>query len=123
MIVSFLLASSIYLPSVHAVSILTKSCTSQDTNSSVCQDGNGAPSATNPIFGPSGILTEVIQIIAYIVGIASIIIIIISGLRMVLSGGDPNNVSSARNSILYALIGVAIALSAQGIVVFVLQKV
>jgi len=115
--------SLIFMPKVQAVSILGQSCTGSDSTSAVCQDGNTNANAPNPIFGPSGILTSATQLIAYIVGIASVVIIIISGFRMVISGGDSNRVSSARSALIYALIGLAIAISAQVIVVFVLQKV
>lgn len=117
------LFSLIPLSKVLAVSILSQSCNASDTTASVCQDGNTNPNAPNPIFGSNGVLTEAIEIVAFIVGVASIIMIIISALRMVLSGGDSNTVNSARSAILYSLIGVVIALSAQGIVVFILKKV
>jgi hypothetical protein len=113
----------IFTSNVQAVSILNHSCVNSDTSASVCQDGNTSAGAPNPIFGPNGFLTTAIQIIAYIVGIASIIMIIISALRMVLSGGEPSTVSSARSAVLYSLIGVAIAVAAQAIVVFVLKRV
>lgn len=86
-------------------------------NSSTCKD-IGAGTA-NPVIT---VLRTVINIISFIIGISAIIVIIISGLRMIVSGGDPNNIKLAREAIIYALVGVMVALVAQAIVVFVLNK-
>src|SRR5665213_1488351 len=99
-LVGVILPSLVFMPGVQAVSILNQSCTGSDSTSAVCQDGNTNANAPNPIFGPSGILTSATQLIAYIVGIASVVIIIISGFRMVISGGDSNRVSSARSALI-----------------------
>jgi hypothetical protein len=105
------------------VDVLTGPCQGTAASaSSSCQD-DSTTATSNPIYGPNGILTEAIQILAWVVGIVSIVMILISGLRMITSGGDSNAVNSARSAILYSLIGVAIAVSAQIIVVFVLGKV
>lgn len=104
----------------------TQTCNSPCLNgasaSSSCVDDQ-TTSSTNPIYGPDGILTKGILIVSWIVGIVSVIIIIISAIRMVASGGDSNTVNSARGALLYALIGVVIALTAQGIAIFILKKV
>lgn len=76
----------------------------------------------NPLFGPKGLVTKGVQVFAIIVGIAAIFVIVISGLRFVVSNGDSNSVASARNAILYAVIGLIIAALAQVIVNFVLSK-
>jgi hypothetical protein len=68
-------------------------------------------------------MTRAIEILSYIVGIVSVVMIIVSALRMVISGGDPNTVGSARSAIIYSVAGVVIAVIAQGIVVFVLKRV
>jgi len=105
------------------VDVLNGVCTGKATASSTCIDANSTANQTNPIYGPNGILTEVIFVISWVVGVVSVIIIIISAIRMIMSAGDSNTVNSARNAILYSLLGVVIAVSAQGIVVFILRKV
>ena len=55
-----------------------------------------------------------------IVGAVSFLMITIAGLRYVLSSGDPQKISRAKNSIIYALVGLAIALAAESIVYFVI---
>lgn len=105
-----------------SVDVLTGPCSNGAAASAACQD-DATNSATNPIYGPNGILTDAILVISWVVGIASIIIVIISAIRMAGSGGDSNAVSSARSALLYALIGVVIAVSAQGIAIFILKRV
>jgi len=97
---------------------LEAGCEQGAQNSSLCQD-SGDPEG---IVGPDGILTQVIQILTMIVGIAAVIMIIIGGLKYILSAGDSANTESAKNTILYAVIGLAIALAAQAIVTFVIRR-
>ena len=61
----------------------------------------------------------VIDLFSWIVGIASIFMIIFGGFKFVTSGGDSGRISSARNTVLYAVIGLAVVAIAQIIVVFV----
>lgn len=105
---------------VSAVDILQPVC-KNNSNPSVCKE-NAAGSGSNPIFGPSGILTRVMQILALIVGIGAVIAIVVSGLRMVLAGGDSGKVETARRSLTYAVIGLVVAALAQSLVLFVLAK-
>ena len=57
------------------------------------------------------------------VGIVAVVMIIIGGLRYITSGGNDTNVASAKNTLLYAIIGLIIVSLAQLIVRFVLNKV
>lgn len=67
-------------------------------------------------------ITWVINVFSIVVGIAAVIMIIIGGLRYIISGGDSGNVTSAKNTILYAIIGLVVVALAQFIVKFVLGK-
>lgn len=69
------------------------------------------------------IITTVINIFSLVVGVVSVIMIIIGGLKYITSGGDSGNVSGAKNTILYAIIGLVIVALAQVIVKFVLGRV
>lgn len=71
----------------------------------------------------NNIIKLVINIFSLIVGVASVIMIIIGGLRYIISGGDSGNVTSAKNTILYAIIGLVVVALAQIIVQFVLNRV
>lgn len=62
----------------------------------------------------------IINLILYIVGVAAVIMIVIGGLRYVLSGGDQSSTKAAKDTILYAVIGLVVAIMAYAIVNFVL---
>jgi len=64
----------------------------------------------------------IVTIISFVAGIAAVIMIIVSGLKYITSGGDSGKVSSAKNTLIYALIGVVVAVLAQLLVHFVLYR-
>lgn len=70
----------------------------------------------------NSIITSVINIFSLVVGVVAVIMIIIGGLKYITSSGDSNNVTSAKNTILYAIIGLVIVAMAQFVVRFVLGK-
>lgn len=59
----------------------------------------------------------------YIVGIVSIVMIIYGGMKYTTSSGDPKKVASAKATILYAVIGLIVALFAVAIVQFVSTRI
>ena len=69
-----------------------------------------------------GLITLVINIFSIVVGIAAVIMIIIGGLKYITSSGDSNNITGAKNTILYAIIGLVVVALAQIIVQFVLSR-
>lgn len=75
--------------------------------------------------GPSvdSTIKLVVNILSTLVGVVSVIMVIIGGLKYITSSGDSNNISSAKNTILYAVIGLIIVALAQVMVRFVLNKV
>lgn len=69
------------------------------------------------------IVTFIINIFSVIVGIVAVIMIIWGGFKYITSGGDSGNITSAKNTIIYAIIGLIIVALAQFLVKFVLDKV
>lgn len=78
---------------------------------------------TAPSTDVDSVIRTIINILSLIVGIVAVIMIIIGGLKYITSSGDANNISSAKNTILYAIIGLIIVALAQVIVRFVLDQV
>ena len=68
-------------------------------------------------------IRNIINILSALVGVVAVIMIIIGGFRYITSGGNDTSVTGAKNTILYAVIGLIIVALAQVIVHFVLQKV
>lgn len=68
-------------------------------------------------------LGTIINIFSVIVGFAAVVMVIIGGLRYITSNGDSNSVNGAKNTILYAIIGLVVVALAQVIVQFVLNRI
>ena len=66
---------------------------------------------------------RIINVILYIVGILAVVMIIIGGVQYTTSAGDQAAVTKAKNTILYGLIGLAVAVLAYAIVNFVITKI
>lgn len=92
-------------------------CLSTDGSSADCPDPDDAEDRVNEI------IELVINIFSLIVGVISVVMIILGGLKYITSGGDTNNVTGAKNTILYAIIGLVVVALAQFIVRFVLGRV
>ena len=69
------------------------------------------------------LVETIIKLFSWIVGVVSVIMVIFGGFRYITSGGDSGKVTSAKNTIVYALVGLAIAALAQVLVLFVLGNV
>ena len=70
-----------------------------------------------------GIVNTVINVILAIVGVIAVFMIILGGIQYTTSAGDPGKVKKAKDTILYGVIGLVIALLAFAIVNFVLTNV
>ncbi len=69
----------------------------------------------------SNLLKKVINIISAVVGVIAVIMIVVGGFKYITSGGESSNVSGAKNTIIYAIIGLVIVAFAQIIVHFVIN--
>ncbi|TWO99349.1 hypothetical protein EUA80_03065 [TM7 phylum sp. oral taxon 351] len=75
------------------------------------------------LIGDNGVFSRLTNTILLVVGLISVIMLVYGGLRYILSGGDSKKVTDAKNTILYAIIGLIISLLAFAIVNFVLNSV
>ena len=71
----------------------------------------------------NNIIRTIINLLSVIVGIVAVIMIIVGGFRYITSGGSDTGVTGAKNTILYAIIGLIIVALAQLLVRFVLRQV
>lgn len=97
------------------VDVLDRSC-EQSADSPLCEGRN------EDLFGPNSIWSKIINAFIFVIGAVAVIMIIVGGFRYVLSGGDSGSVNSAKNTILYAVIGLVIAIMSYAIVNFVLAS-
>ena len=94
-------------------------CDGSTRDSAICADQKNT---ANPLFGPTGILTKVAGVFGLLTGVIATFMIILSGARYVMSGGDPGKTATAKNGILYSAIGIGVSLVAGVLVRYVLTK-
>lgn len=102
------------------------------TVSAACADGttvaDGVDCASTSgtaknLFGAGGIFTTVINTLLFVIGALSVVMLIIGGIRYTVSGGTAAQVTAAKNTIMYALIGLVVAFLAYAIVNWVLGSI
>ncbi len=99
-------------PQVTAIDVFREEACNGDT--SICK------SADNTTLFE--IIKTVINIMIFIAGIIAVIMIIVGGIKYATSGGDSAGITSAKNTILYAVVGLAVAIMSFAIVNFVLDR-
>ena len=92
---------------------------------SVQEGANAARAEGMPteLIGDNGVFSRITNTVLLIVGLISVIMLVYGGLRYILSGGDSKKVTDAKNTVIYAIIGLIISLLAYAIVNFVLNSV
>lgn len=70
--------------------------------------------------GDEGVFKTIVNVLLFIIGAVAVIMLIIGGIRYTTSNGDSNQVTAAKNTILYAIVGIIVAILAYAIVNFVL---
>lgn len=71
----------------------------------------------------TNLVRRVINIFSIVVGILAVIMIIISGFKFITAGGDSGSITSAKHTLVYAIVGLVVAALAQFIVQFVIKSV
>lgn len=102
-------------PSAHAADCSTDNLTID--SGADCARGDGTQ---GELFGDAGIFKVITNVLLFLIGAISVIMLIFGGIRYTVSGGDSNAVTAAKNTILYAIVGIIVALLAYAIVNFVL---
>lgn len=74
------------------------------------------------LFGNAGIFTQVINTLLFAVGVLSVIMLIFGGLRYVISRGESKAVEAAKNTVLYAIVGLIVSILSYAIVNFVVNS-
>lgn len=84
------------------------------------------PGSTSAVCDNSRTIEDVIKIIVntllFLAGVVSVIVIIIAGIRMTASSGNADSMAKARNSIIFAALGVVVTIAAYSIVNFVILR-
>lgn len=117
------LAPAVALPVMAYAVANIGDCLSQGSGLTV-NDGSGCnnPGTGDSVGKINNIITTIVNIFSLIVGIVAVIMIIFGGFKYITSGGDSGNITSAKNTIVYAVIGLVVVALAQFVVQFVLNK-
>ena len=67
-----------------------------------------------------GIFQTIVNIFLFVIGAIAVIMLVYGGIRYTVSGGDAKNVTAAKDTILYAIVGIVVAILAYAIVNFVI---
>ncbi len=124
-IVSALAAAALFTPM--ALPAIAHAATNDLQGSLSCgTDLNVTGTGCSPDAGAETKVNDTVKLglnlFSAIVGIISVVMIIVGGIRYITSGGDSGKVSAAQNTVLYAVIGLVVVALAQIIVQFVLKK-
>ena len=89
---------------------------SGNENSVYCKNKNTGETQVN------GIIKTIVEVLLTAVGAISIIMIVIGGIMFALSSGDAQKAAKARNTVLYAVVGLIVSIFASAIVNFVFNR-
>jgi hypothetical protein len=103
-------------PQVSAINAVGDACSKTGTSSSLICNSVGKDNAVTTV-------KSIIDTLLFALGIVAVIMIIIGAFKYVVSGGDASSIASAKNTILYAVIGLVVAILAYTIVHFVTSNV
>jgi hypothetical protein len=124
-IVLLSLAALLVVPAA-GMAFATQHASALTPQQEICQGLNGTSSGKKcSVSGQSDIKTtivNVINILSIVAGMAAVIMIVIGGFRYVVSAGDSGGVSAAKNTIIYAIVGLVVIAMAQAIVRFVIVR-
>lgn len=95
---------------------------SQGAASAQGKDQQGDASSLFGEGGSGGIFRTITNVLLFIIGAISVIMLIVGGIRYVVSGGDSTAVTNAKNTILYAIVGIVVAILAFAVVNFVITS-
>jgi Type IV secretion system pilin len=125
--------SLLFIPLLQFAPAVSAQQVTKQIQSGLCSGSNleitDNPNVNSCNSGPNGvddvnrILSRIVNFLSALVGVVAVIMIIIGGFRYITSGGNDTSVTSAKNTILYAVIGLVIVALAQILVRFVLDKI
>lgn len=113
------------LMSLGVASVLSLSVASSNAFAQVSSGINAATTdemKNKQIDGSNGVIRIVSNILIWVVGIVAVIMIVWSGFKYITTAGDASKVASAKSSLIYAIVGLIIAILAYAIVNFVMER-
>ena len=128
-----LLVTPLATTQVSAVDVLSKSCGAADGGGGTAGAGVGSGAGastgggTSPLCDAAGkdklpeLVKNLVNLLLAVLGFIAVIMIIIGGIRYTTSNGDSSNTKAAKDTILYSVVGLVVAILAYAIVNFVID--
>ena len=85
--------------------------------------GNICDTGLHPVGATNTQLNSFLATVFGVLAVVAVILLVIGGIQFMTSGGNSEQTNKAKNTILYALIGLAVAISAELIVAFILKRI
>ena len=117
MLASVLMGLTMLVPATVATA-----ATQTDAKNQVCAGIGGCANAPGEK-SVSDVVKLVVNILSTIVAVAAVLVIVFAGFRYIIAMGDSSKIAGAKDTILFAIVGLIVAAMAQVIVRFVLNKV
>mgnify|MGYP003608633410 FL=1 len=92
-------------------------------NSEITSGMNATSAGTSTPTDANVVIKNVTNIMFFIIGAVSVIMLIYGGIRYTTSGGNANSVTAAKNTIMYSIVGLVVAILAFAVVQFVVTQV
>ena len=92
-------------------------------NSEITSGMNATSAGTSTPTNANVVIKNVTNTMFFIIGAVSVIMLIYGGIRYTTSGGNANSVTAAKNTIMYSIIGLVVAILAFSVVQFVVNQV
>ena len=92
-------------------------------NSEITSGMNATSAGTSTPTDANVVIKNVTNIMFFIIGAVSVIMLIYGGIRYTTSGGNANSVTATKNTIMYSIIGLVVAILAFAVVQFVVNQV
>lgn len=115
-IMAVAVAAGLFMGTSTAVMAAPYSACDLDSSSELCRDeGKGKK--------VSSVIKEVTDTLLYILGAASVIVLIYGGIRYTTSAGNQSSVNAGKNAMIYAIVGLLVAISAYAIIDFIVKRI
>ena len=92
-------------------------------NSEITSGMNATSAGTSTPTDANVVIKNVTNIMFFIIGAVSVIMLIYGGIRYTTSGGNANSVTAAKNTVIYSIVGLVISILACAIVNFVVTNI
>lgn len=110
-LVALFISAAVPTVSVGAID-LYPTCNGSNKNTAVCKSNDDDAGA---------LVKTVVNTLLYVLGVIAVIMIIVGGIRYATSGGDASGIKGGKDTVLYAVIGLVVAMLAWAIVNFVVE--